>query len=121
MAALEAAGELKVPVTLMSAPGAGAYAGPRWFAAVVAEASRVHPGASFDSVVDCADEAGTVLAALRAGCKRVRFAGAPDVRAKLAAIAAAMGAEIEGERAAPALDLLGERDPLAACRVYLGG
>ncbi len=120
LAALEAAEQRKVPVTLMSAPGAGGYAGPRWFLAVVAEAARAHPGASFDAVVDCAGEPGTALAALRAGAKRVRFAGSDAARRKLAALAAALGGEIEGDAEAAALDLLGERDPLAAAGVYLG-
>jgi hypothetical protein len=119
-AALAAAEQLEVPVTLLSAPGAGGYAGPRWFLAVCAEAARAHPGAAFDAVVDCAGEPGTVLAALRGGAKRVRFTGTAEARRKLAAIAADLGAEIEGESQSAALDLLGERDPVAACRVYLG-
>ena len=118
-AALEAAASLQRPVTLASAPGAGAYGGPRWFLALVAEASRAHPGAVFDAVVDCADEPGTVLAALRAGAARVRFGGGGEARQKLAAVAAELGAELEGESEVPALDLLGEADPRAACRVYL--
>jgi hypothetical protein len=120
IAALEAARSLGVPVTLMSAPGAGSYTGPRWFLAVVAEAARTCPGAAFDSVIDCADESGTVLGALRAGAKRVRFTGPAAARRKLEAIAAHRGAALEGEAEAPALDLLQARDPLAACRVYLG-
>jgi hypothetical protein len=119
-AALAAAEQLEVPITLVSAPGAGGYAGPRWFLAVVSEAARVHPGAAFDAVVDCADEPGTVLAALRAGARRVVFTGGGEARRKLAAIAAELGAEIEGESKTAALDLLGERDPVAACLVYLG-
>ena len=120
LAALEAAEQRKVRVTLMSAPGAGGFAGPRWFLAVIAEAARAYPGASCDAVVDCADEAGTVLAALRAGAKRVRFAGSDAARQKLAALAAALGGEIEGDAEGAALDLLGARDPVAAAGVYLG-
>lgn len=49
-------------------------------------------------LVDCGDEAGLVLAALRTGLKRLVFTGAPAVQAKLQAIAAAMGAAIyDGE------------------------
>ena len=117
-AALAAAEALAVPVTLASAEGAGAYAGPRWFLAVMAQAARAHPGATFDAVIDCADEAGTALAALRAGATRVRFRGAAEAREKLAAIAAALGAAIEDE-SPPALDLLNERDPLAASQAWL--
>jgi len=120
LAALQAAAELNVPVTLASAAGAGAFAGPRWFFAVVAEAARTHPGATYDAVVDCADEPGTAMAALRAGARRVGFSGPEEARQKLAEIAAATNAEIESGAGAPALDLLDARDPRAACRVYLG-
>ncbi|HXP75626.1 MAG TPA: hypothetical protein VN823_15895 [Stellaceae bacterium] len=118
-AALAAASALGLPVTLASAPGAGTYAGPHWFLALVAEAAREHPGVAVDAVIDCADEAGTALAALRAGCKRVHFTGRADTREKLGEIAAALGAEIEGGDR-DALDLLDQRDPEAACRAYLG-
>ncbi len=120
LAALQAAEEMSVPVTLASAAGAGAFAGPRWFLAVLAEAARAYPGAAYDAVVDCADEPGTALAALRAGVRRVAFAGGDEAGQKLAEIAAAMNAAIENGTAAPALDLIDARDPLAACRVYLG-
>ena len=40
-----------------------------------------HPGVAVEAVLDCGDEAGTVLAALRAGFKRVRFTG-PSRRAR---------------------------------------
>jgi hypothetical protein len=119
LAALAAAAALGKPVTVRSAAGAGASAGPRWFVALVAEAARAHPGARYDAVIDCADEPGAVLAALRAGCARVRFTGGAAMRAKLAEIAAASGAELEGEGECPALDLRGRRDPAAACRAFL--
>ena len=120
-AALAAAAAAGVPVTLASAEGAGGYAGPMWFKALIDIAAAEHPGMAAASVLDCADEAGTTLAALRAGIKRVRFTGADDVRQRLAAIAAQLGAEIESGAAAPALDLLDAGDPLRACRAYLAG
>jgi hypothetical protein len=118
-AALAAAAALGRPVTLASAPGAGTYAGPRWFMALVAEAARDYPAVEVEAVIDCADEAGTALAALRSGCKRVRFTGGSALRAKLADIAGAQGATIEGEEEVAALDLLDRRDPEAACRAFL--
>ena len=121
VAAAAASAALQLPVTLQGAPGAGTYAGPAWFLAVIAEAQAAHPGARLDAVIDCADEAGSALAALRAGCKRVRFSGRADVAARLAEIAAAQGALIEGGEPAEALDLLGRRDPEAASREWLAG
>jgi hypothetical protein len=117
-AALAAAAAHGVPVTLQSAPGAGCYAGPRWFLALVAQAARDVPAARYDAVLDCADEPGTVLAALRAGCTRVIFTGAAGPRNKLAEIAAASAATIEDGQGS-ALDLRAARDPESACRAYL--
>ncbi len=119
-AAVAAAAALGVEVTLVSALGAGAYAGPAWFAAVVSEAAAAFPGTKVTGIIDCAEEPGTVLAAVRAGCRHAIFAGREDVRVRLAEIAAATGAVIESP-GAPALDLLDARDPDAACRAYLGG
>jgi len=119
-AALAAAAALQVPVLLASAPGAGAYAGPRWFLALVAEAAAAYPGVLFDVAIDCGDEPGTVLAALRSGCKRVIFHGSEAARARLADIAAAHGAALEAPGAA-SLDLLDARDPQGACQAYLAG
>jgi hypothetical protein len=121
VAAAAASAALQVPVTLQGAPGAGTYAGPGWFLAVIAEAQASHPGARIDAVIDCADEAGSALAALRAGCKRVRFSGRADVADRLGEIAAAQGAQIEGGDPVEALDLLGQRDPEAAARAWLSG
>jgi hypothetical protein len=105
-------------VTLASAAGAGAYAGPLWFKALIEEAQRDHPAARVTAVLDCDDQAGTVLGALRAGLKHVIFTGPDSVRAKLAAVAAAQGALIE-PATAEGLDLLDARDPEPLCRAYL--
>lgn len=119
-AAVRAAAALGVTVTLVSAPGAGAYVGPDWFAALVRQAAFACPNATVTAAIDCADEAGTALAALRAGYRHIVFAGHADAEARLAEIAAQVGAVIE-RPGAPALDLLAVRDPEAACRTYLAG
>jgi acyl-CoA reductase-like NAD-dependent aldehyde dehydrogenase len=105
----------------VSAAGAGAYAGAPWFAGIVAFAAAEAPGCNVSSVLDCGDQPGTVLAALRAGIRRVRFTGAEETAARLAEIAAHTGATIEGPAETPALDLLDARDPETACRSYLAG
>lgn len=109
-----------MPVTIASAVGAGGYAGPLWFKALIEEARRDHPKVTAVAVLDCDDEAGTVMGALRAGIKHVVFTGSDDVRSKLAAIAAAQGAVIE-DASENGLDLLDARDPEALCRAYLQG
>jgi fructose/tagatose bisphosphate aldolase len=120
-AALDAAATAGVPVVLASAEGAGGYAGPLWFKALVDIALAEHPGLAAAAVLDCGDEAGTTLGALRAGIKRVRFTGAEEVRQRLAAIAAQLGAEIESGAAPAALDLLDARDPKRLAQAYLAG
>jgi hypothetical protein len=119
-AAVNAAAALGVPLTLESARGAGGYAGPGWFKALVEGAAVACPGADVRAVLDCGDEAGTVLAALRLGFRCVRFTGGSAARARLAAIAAAHGAVIEEEAPEDALDLLDCRDPKRLCRAFLG-
>jgi len=117
--ALAAASALHAPVTLASAHGAGGYAGPLWFKGVVEAAAAEFPEAKTSAVLDCADEAGTVLLALRHGLKRVRFTGNAAARRRLEAIAAELGAEIETGARPAALDLREAPDPEAALRAYL--
>jgi fructose/tagatose bisphosphate aldolase len=118
-AALAAAAALEVPVTLASAPGASAYAGPAWFQEVVRLAKAEFPGVEADATMDCAERPGDVLAALRQGLLRVRFTGRKAVAEKLAAMAEAQGAELVTGRLR-ALDLRGLTDPDTACRAWLG-
>jgi acyl-CoA reductase-like NAD-dependent aldehyde dehydrogenase len=120
-AAVAAAGVLGVPVTLESAAGAGGYAGPLWFKALIDAACAAYPAAAVSAVLDCGDEAGTALGALRAGIGRVRFTGSAATRERIAAIAASLGATLEGEATGTALDLLEARDPEAAARAFLAG
>jgi fructose/tagatose bisphosphate aldolase len=117
-AALGAAAALDVPVTLASAAGAGAYAGPLWFKALIDAARRDYPEVRMTAVLDCGDEPGTVLGALRAGLKRVRFTGSPALRERLAALAAPLGAAIEAGEV-EALYLLDRGDADALCRRFL--
>jgi hypothetical protein len=55
------------PVTLLSAPGAGVYAGAGWWKALTDQARADFPDAVFVDVLDCADSAGAAIAALRVG------------------------------------------------------
>ena len=114
-AALAAARESGATITLQSAPGAAAYAGVGYLKAVIEQAGAA------DAVIDCGEDSGLALAALRAGWKRVMFSGDADVFAKLADIAEQQGARVmEPEPDRSALDLLDTPDPAAACRKYLG-
>ncbi len=117
-AALAAATELGVPVRLLSAPGAAAFAGALWFQRLIAEARREFPDAEFDAVLDCGDAAGLALGALRQGLTPIRFRGPKTVAGRVAAIAERHGAALDDGRG-PALDLARVADPPSACRDWL--
>jgi len=118
-AALAAAHALRVPVALASAAGAGGYAGPLWFKALIEAASGDFPDVEVTAVLDCGTEAGTTLAALRHGFKRVRFTGTEAALPALRDIAHQLAAEIETDDAPEALDLLEEGEPEVAAHAYL--
>ena len=120
-AAIGAAAALGVPVSSQSAPGAGAYAGAPWWQALIEAAAAEHPGTAISSILDCGEDAGAALAALRLGLRHLRFTGAAAARQRLDGIAAALAARIEDETSDATLDLLDQRDPAAACRTFLAG
>ena len=117
-AAVAAAGELGVPVTLASAPGAAGYLGALWFRELLTMIEDEHPDVAIDALFDCADKPGFVLAALRQGLRRLRFTGPKATAATLAAMADDYGAEIVTGRLT-ALDLLDRPDAQDACRRWL--
>lgn len=78
----------------MSAPDAGIYAGPGWWTALVEAARDAVPAARFSPILDCGDDPGAAMAAIRAGAEAIVFTGRADVAERLAAIAAAAGARL---------------------------
>lgn len=117
-AALAEAAALAVPVALWSPPGAASYMGAAYFQALVQEARAAQPEAAATAVLDCADDAGWALAAIRLGLDGVCFRGRADVAAKLADIAAQAGVRLFA--AMPeALDLAESGDAAGACRAWL--
>ena len=54
------------PVTLISAPAAGVFAGPAWWRALVAACGTSQP-----DLLDCADAPGRALEALAVGCSGI--------------------------------------------------
>ncbi|MBV8913575.1 MAG: hypothetical protein JOZ05_11120 [Acetobacteraceae bacterium] len=86
------------PVTLLSAPAAGLYAGCGWWRAVIAAAGCTGP-----DLLDCADAPGRALEALSLGCRGLVLRPCPAWDS-VAERAAAQGALLLRERP-PALDL----------------
>lgn len=62
---------LGMPVTLLSAPGAGLFAGCLWWREMVAAAHATGSATQMVNVLDCADASGLALGALRCGIKRL--------------------------------------------------
>lgn len=119
-AALAAAEQLGVAVTLASAPCGAAALGAGWWQAVTRQAAAAFPAARFVAVLDCGDRADLAQAALRQGIGDVCYRG-PAIRAgKLADIAGQCGARLH-RRLPPALDLTGMREREPACRDWLSG
>jgi hypothetical protein len=119
LAALEAATALGRPVSLLSAPGAAAYAGAGWFRALVDLARRRWPQAAATAMLDCGDRAELAQGALRVGLCDIVFTGRAGEAARLADIAGQQGARLHRRRP-PALELAAAGDAAAACRAWLG-
>jgi hypothetical protein len=113
------------PVVLVSAPDAGGYVGPGWFKALVAAARAAVPNARCSTFLDCGDNIGAALAAIRAEVEGVIFTGRPDVARRLADIARQHGVRLETKRPVDALDLAedffaSQEDLVRRCAEFLG-
>ncbi len=117
-AALGAAATLGVPVVLLSAAGAAAYAGAGYFLEFTSRAMAEHPEAKARTVLDCGAEPGLALGALGAGCPAIRYTGPRASRVKIADIAARWRARVDNSRYR-ALDLLDAGDARTACHEWL--
>ena len=112
-AALAAAEEASVLLRLRSAPDAAGYAGVGYLKALGDEVGH-------ELVIDCGDDAGLAMAALREGCRRLAFSGSAEVAQKLADMAVQIGAELRHETTPPdALVLSPEGDARAAVLAWL--
>jgi hypothetical protein len=113
-AALAAAATGGKKVTLASALGAALQAGPSWFKAVIEEASEAYPPVAVTAILDCGDQPGAVMAALRVGLTNLRFHGTAEFRTKLEGMGAVFAAPAEAR-----LDLRDITEPEAACAAFL--
>ena len=119
--AVAAAIQCETPVTIASAPFAAAYAGAVWFQKVVEKAAAEQDGLPpgyVTAVLDCGDEPGLALSALRQGMKVIRYGGSVASRRKITAIAAELGAELWHGKM-DSLDLDGVNNATDSCRQWL--
>ena len=102
--ALTAARRTGCPVHLVSAPGAAGFLGPPLFKQIVDQARAAEPAARATVCLDCADEPGMALDALRQGVEAVFLSAAPEVLARIERVATQAGARL-AKRPARALDM----------------
>ena len=106
-AALAAAAELGCALALRSAPGAAGYAGVGYLKALSDQVG-------YELLIDCGDDAGLVMAALRTGCRRIAFSGSDDLGRRLSEMAEQMDATLVLETHAPEVMMLQPEDDAAA-------
>jgi hypothetical protein len=112
-AALAAAAELGCAIQLRSAPGAAGYAGVGYLKALGDEVGH-------QLLVDCGDDAGLVMAALRTGCRRIAFSGNAELARRVRDMADQQGAVLVVEaQAREAVMLQPEDDAAAILRAHL--
>ncbi len=118
-AALQAAAEAEVFVTVQSPPNAVRSLGIGYFQAMLDAARRQVPAARSLGVLDCGPAPGLAVAALKAGIEAVRVTAEPAVLDKLAEIATQSGARLFRDPPDAVLDLQDHPSPLAAARGFL--
>ncbi|HEY4041300.1 MAG TPA: hypothetical protein VGM32_05575 [Rhodopila sp.] len=91
LADAKAALSFGAPVTLLSAPGAAAFAGCLWWREVVESARADFPGTEAMDILDCADASGLALGALRNGVMQLVLWPEAPGWARVAAVAGRQG------------------------------
>jgi hypothetical protein len=120
VAALTAAALLRRPVRLKSPFVVAASLGPEVASSMFRRASDAISDAVATWVLDCGDDPGVALAALRVGVPEVQVDLPGEARARVADIARKLGARIaQDAEGTPVLDLANIDDPLTACRQWL--
>ena len=125
IAALRASAAAKRAIVLASPPDAGGYVGPGWFKEMVSAACEAVPEARCSALLDCGNNVGAALAAIRAEVEGVAFTGGADVARRLSGIARQHNVRFATERPAEALDLAGDffaspEDIEQRCAAFLG-
>lgn len=121
-AALAAAAEASRVVVLASPPGGALTSGAAFYASLAREAAARNPEAAFSLRVDCGDDCGAALGALRIGIPEISCRAPRASRERLAALARRHNAHLVPMTARTwrdSLDLQGVGDPLKACRERL--
>lgn len=116
---LAAARRTGMPVRVVSAPGAGAYLGPALFKQIADKARAEEPDARATFCLDCGDEPGVAMGALRHGVEAVTLSATCAVTSKVRDAAARVGADVVPQPA-QALDMA-DRDCRRRLDAWLEG
>lgn len=119
LAALRAADAAECKLTILSAPMAVRSAGAGWWRELVAQLTAEMPHQDADWILDCGDEPGMALAALREGIGSIALDADEPVWSRVAEIAAQAGARLVRIDREGALDLAGTNNPQRTCELYL--
>lgn len=96
---------MQAPLTLLSGPNAGSYAGAPWWREVIARAAAAF--GPVPDILDCGDNPAVAIEALRAGCRTLVLVSGPAWH-DVAARAAGLGCVVLPVRP-PSFDLAGFR------------
>ncbi|MBI36553.1 MAG: hypothetical protein CL568_03100 [Alphaproteobacteria bacterium] len=119
IAALITSSDMNIAVTLVSPKGAASYAGSGWFRELIYLAREKVPDAQFDSILDCSDDSGQALAALREGLTAIDYKGSEKKLIKIQDIAHQIGTEVLKIDYSQALDLSLYNNKRSASRDWL--
>jgi len=110
LCAAQASDKAQFPIELFSARGAAKSLGPEVFIGIIEAAKRAYPCAHITGILDCGQDAGTAMTALRRGAKEISVDLPLATREKIEDIATRSSARIR-EYPKQALDLEKLRNP----------
>tara|TARA_R110002110_G_scaffold85816_4_gene223743 strand:+ start:77551 stop:78015 length:465 start_codon:yes stop_codon:yes gene_type:complete len=119
VAALAAAQAHNRPITILSAVGAARAAGAGWWRELVTQAQASASNLAAEWVLDCGDEPGMALAALREGVQTIALDAGEPIWSRVAQIATQCDARVVRIDRAGALDLANSNNPQRDCDLYL--
>ena len=119
VAALTAAQAHNRPITILSAMGAVRSAGAGWWRELVTQAGANVPDQAAEWILDCGDEPGMALAALREGVQAIALDAGEPIWSRVAQIAVQRDASVLRIDRAGALDLADSNNPQRDCYLYL--
>ncbi len=98
--------------TLLTPPGAAAYAGVAYLKQLAGNAQGL------EAIIDCGDDAGLAMAAIRVGWRDLHLDGDPEILAKVDNMLGQVGGHLH-RTLPPALDLGTAADPKAELMAWL--